>query len=62
MHDVTDTTNQEYLAIVDAVLDVIESGMRVNDPLLRNGTLAAPRMLEVAAALSRFRSLDISQT
>ena len=28
MHDVTDTTNQEYLAIVDAVLDVIESGIR----------------------------------
>ena len=42
------------------LLNVIESGMRVNDPLLRNGTLAAPRMLEVAAALSRFRSLDIS--
>ena len=28
MHAVTDTTNQEYLAVVDAVLDVIESGMR----------------------------------
>ena len=28
VHAVTDTTNQEYLAIVDAVLDEIESGVR----------------------------------
>ena len=28
VHAVTDTTNQEYLAIVDAVLDEIESGIR----------------------------------